>query len=79
MTSRKARTMRLCGAWDDSTYTTHDGTTGGGVADGAPGGAYARVRAVPLQVDNILLAFFLRPGMYAISRCIHACTPGVHL
>lgn len=43
--------MRLSGAWDDSAYTTHDGTTGGGVADG-PSGAFARVRAVPLQDTN---------------------------
>ena len=40
--------MRLSGAWDDSAYTTHDASTGGGI-DGA---GYARVRAVPLQVTN---------------------------
>lgn len=45
--------MRLSGAWDDTAYTTHDATTGGGTLDGdgdAPG--YARVRAVPLQDTN---------------------------
>lgn len=48
--------MRLSGAWDDSSYTTHDATTGGGVAldgDGDSGAPwYARVRAVPLQDTN---------------------------
>lgn len=40
--------MRLSGAWDDSAYTTHDATTGGGV----DGMVFARVRAVPLQDTN---------------------------
>lgn len=46
--------MRLSGAWDDSSYTTHDATTGGGIAlDGDSGATwYARVRAVPLQDTN---------------------------
>lgn len=45
--------MRLSGAWDDSTYTTHDASTGGGVVDGDSGAPwYARVRAVPLQDTN---------------------------
>lgn len=45
--------MRLSGAWDDSTYTTHDATTGGGVDDGDSGTPwFAPVRAVPLQDTN---------------------------
>eukprot|EP00903_Cladosiphon_okamuranus_P007136 g6931.t1 len=53
VSSRKARTMRLSGAWDDSSYTTHDASTGGGVVDGDTGAAwYAPVRAVPLQDTN---------------------------
>lgn len=53
VSSRKARTMRLSGAWDDSAYTTHDASTGGGVVDGDSGAPwYARVRAVPLQDTN---------------------------
>ncbi|CAM9394798.1 unnamed protein product, partial [Scytosiphon promiscuus] len=54
VTSRKARTMRLSGAWDDSCYTTHDASTGGGVLVDGDSGApwYARVRAAPLQDTN---------------------------
>lgn len=45
--------MRLSGAWDDSSYTTHDASTGGGVVDGDSGAPwYAPVRAVPLQDTN---------------------------
>lgn len=40
--------MRLSGAWNDSAYTTHDASTGGGIDDAV----YARVRAVALQVTN---------------------------
>lgn len=40
--------MRLSGAWNDASYTTHDATTGGGLDDAF----FARVRAVPLQDTN---------------------------
>lgn len=40
--------MRLSGAWNDSAYTTHDASTGGGL-DAAK---HARVRAVPLNETN---------------------------
>lgn len=63
--------MRLSGAWDDSTYTTHDASTGGGVVDGDGGGAprYARVRAVPLQDTNSPVALL---GVLADARAAGA-------
>lgn len=48
MSSRKARMMRLSGAWNELAYTTHDASTGGGL----DGGKHARVRAVPLNETN---------------------------
>lgn len=40
--------MRLSGAWNDSVYTTHDASTGGGIDDAV----YACVRAAALQITN---------------------------
>lgn len=51
VTARKARILRLAGAWDDSFYTTHDAGAGG--ADGV---GHARVRATFLGATRSLKA-----------------------
>lgn len=47
MTARKARILRLAGAWDDKVYTTHDAGAGG-----IDGEGYVRVRAVFLHASK---------------------------
>lgn len=51
VTSRKARILRLAGAWDDSLYTTHDAGAGGADEEG-----HSRVRAVFLSSTKSLNA-----------------------